>query len=72
MMQTQPFSADHIELTIRKLAQRSEISAAQLIHPVRLALTGFSVSPGLFEMMDLLGRDAVIRRLDRAIKFLEE
>lgn len=72
MMQTQPFSADHIELTIRKLAQRSEISAAQLIHPVRLALTGFSVSPGLFELMDLLGRDAVIRRLDRAIKFLEE
>jgi len=41
------------------------VKAAVLIHGTRLALTGRMVSPGLFEMMVLIGRESVLRRLDR-------
>jgi glutamyl-tRNA synthetase len=36
-----------------------------LIHATRLAMTGRTVSPGLFEMLRLLGRDQVVARLER-------
>jgi glutamyl-tRNA synthetase len=36
--------------------------------PIRVALTGGTASPGLFEVMDVLGRDEVIRRLTSAVK----
>jgi glutamyl-tRNA synthetase len=42
-----------------------------LIHPARLALTGFGVSPGLFETMALLGKDRVVVRLRKAVALLK-
>ena len=39
------------------------VKAAVLIHPTRLALTGFGVSPGIFEIMNILGKEVVLRRL---------
>ncbi|MBN1154844.1 glutamate--tRNA ligase [candidate division KSB1 bacterium] len=68
---TEPFRAEQIEVAIRDLAQQLDISAAKLIHPIRLALTGYAVSPGLFEMMELLGQDTVLRRLDSALAYLK-
>lgn len=64
------FDEEAIESMIRTLAEEQGVSAAKLIHPVRLAVSGTSAGPGLFELMTLLGREAVIRRLDRAICFL--
>jgi len=64
------FSTESIENTVRRLAEGLGISAAKLIHPIRLALTGFSVGPGLFELMEVLGKDVVIRRIDKAINWL--
>lgn len=52
-----------IETLLRSFAEEKGISAAKLIHPVRLALTGKTASPGLFEMMDILGKETVLRRL---------
>ena len=57
-----------IETVIRQLAEECGIGAGKLIHPVRLVLTGKSASPGLFELMVLLGKETVIRRLKRAIQ----
>ncbi len=57
------FQQDAIEQEIRQLAEELGISAAKLIHPIRLAITGMSVSPGLFEVMEVLGKETVIRRL---------
>jgi glutamyl-tRNA synthetase len=37
-----------------------------LIHVTRVAITGRTVSPGLFEVLELIGRDRVLQRLDRA------
>jgi glutamyl-tRNA synthetase len=39
------------------------IKPNKLIHPARLALSGRTIGPGLFEMMELLGKETVIRRL---------
>jgi glutamyl-tRNA synthetase len=61
------FAATEIENCLRTVAEKSGIAAAKLIHPTRLALTGFGVSPGLFETMAVLGKETVVRRLRRAI-----
>lgn len=70
MMDMDDFSERKLEESIRGLAEKLGLSAGQLIHPVRLALTGFGISPGLFEVMNILGKDTVIRRLDKAIRYL--
>jgi glutamyl-tRNA synthetase len=65
------FSTQTIEETVRRLAEELNVSAAKLIHPTRLALTGFGVSPGLFETMELLGQDRVVTRLRKAVKIFQ-
>lgn len=57
------YSETSIETLLRSFAEEKGISAAKIIHPVRLALTGMTASPGLFEMMDILGKETVLRRL---------
>jgi len=64
------FRADKIEEVTRSLASEMEVPAAKLIHPMRILLTGFSVSPGLFEMMEVLGKDTCVRRVERGLKVL--
>jgi glutamyl/glutaminyl-tRNA synthetase len=39
-----------------------------VVHPVRVALTGKTTGPGLFELMSVLGHDRVVRRLQRALE----
>jgi glutamyl-tRNA synthetase len=60
------FKAAEIEQTLRSVADRSQVGAGKLIHPVRLAVTGVSVGPGLFELLQLLGKETVVRRLQYA------
>jgi len=52
-----------LETRLRELAEARGVKAGTLIHGTRLALTGRMVSPGLFEMLVLLGRERVIARL---------
>ncbi len=54
-----------LEKVLRDLAEARTVKAGMLIHGTRIAMTGRMVSPGLFEMLVLLGRETVIRRLDR-------
>lgn len=56
------FKTDEIEATLRRIAERNEVGAGQLIHPVRLAVTGVTVGPGLFELLEVLGKETVVRR----------
>ncbi len=46
------------------------ISAGEIIHPTRLALTGLGSGPSLFVMMELLGKEICLRRLQKAINTL--
>ena len=69
-LETCDWSEAAIEKALRDLAEERTIKAAVLIHGTRLAVTGRMVSPGLFEMLVLLGREVVLVRLDRLIATL--
>ena len=63
---TEPFTAEPIEAALRGLAERLELKPRNAFGPLRLAVTGSKISPGLFESMELLGRDETLARLSAA------
>ncbi len=66
------FDEKSIENVVRALAEELGVSAAKIIHPTRLAVTGRTFGPGLFELMTVLGKDECIKRLKKAITWLED
>jgi glutamyl-tRNA synthetase len=62
----EPFTADRIEAALRALAERLELPPRKAFQPIRVAVTGSTVSPGLFESLELLGKEAALRRLRAA------
>ena len=62
----EPFSREALEGLFRQVAEGLGLPAGKLIHPTRLAASGVSSGPGLFEMLEVLGRETVIRRLQNA------
>ena len=66
------WTEEGIEETIRGLAAEKEKGARHLIHPLRFATTGRTVSAGLFETMQLLGRERSLLRVEKAIKEMEQ
>jgi glutamyl-tRNA synthetase len=65
------WQADRLEQTLRAVGEELGISAGKLIHPTRLAVTGQGVSPGIFDVLEVLGRERSLRRLRRLIEHLE-
>ena len=68
----EPFDVPSTEQALRSLAERIGVSAAKMIHPLRLALTGRSSSPPIFDVAVLLGRQRTLRRLDYLIDHIPE
>jgi len=66
---TEPFTAAALDPALRSLAAARGAKAGVLIHPTRVAVTGRAESPGIFEVLELLGRDRVLARIDRALAF---
>jgi glutamyl-tRNA synthetase len=66
------FDAETAEAALRAVATARDVKAASLIHALRVALTGRSASPGLFEVAVLLGRPAVRARIARAIDVIAQ
>jgi len=62
----EPFTAERIETALRDLAERLELKPREAFQPIRVAVTGAKVSPGLFESIELLGRDETLERLSAA------
>ncbi len=60
----EPFTAETIEPALRGLAERLGLKPRDAFGPIRAAVTGSRVSPGLFESLELLGRDESLARLD--------
>jgi glutamyl-tRNA synthetase len=58
------------EQDLRAAAEECGAGAGKVIHAVRLALTGISIGPGLFELIEVLGRETTLRRLKRAVEVL--
>lgn len=65
------FDEASLEQALRRTAEARGVKAGALIHATRIAMTGRMVSPGLFEMLTLVGRERVLARLDRLVDFLE-
>jgi glutamyl-tRNA synthetase len=66
LARVEPFAAPEIESALRGLAARLELSPRKAFEPIRIAVTGSKVSPGLFESLELLGKDETLRRLSAA------
>jgi glutamyl-tRNA synthetase len=62
----EPFTAEAIEAALRGLAERLGQKPRQAFQPIRLAVTGSKVSPGLFESIELLGREETLARIRNA------
>jgi glutamyl-tRNA synthetase len=67
---TMPFDEQHVEAAVRRSAEKQDIKAAMLIHAARVALTGRTASPGIFEVIVLLGLDRTRARLHDLLAFL--
>jgi glutamyl-tRNA synthetase len=61
-----PFTTEAIEEALRALSEQLGLKPREAFQPIRVAVTGSKVSPGLFESIELLGRDATLERIRRA------
>ena len=64
------FSPAALEATLRSIADTHQLKAGLLIHATRVAVTGRSASPGLFEVLQLIGREKVTTRLRHAVTLM--
>ncbi len=65
------WNADAMEPALRTLAESRGVAAGKIFQPLRVALTGLSVSPGIFDVLVLLGRERSLARLDAALAMLQ-
>jgi glutamyl-tRNA synthetase len=66
LVSLEPFTAESIEAALRALADRLGQKPREAFQPIRIAVTGSKVSPGLFESIELLGRDEALARIRAA------
>ena len=64
------FTAESIERCLRDFADSKGVKAALIIHATRVLVTGMTVSPGLFEVLELLGKEKTLERLMRSNVYL--
>src|SRR4051812_5182289 len=62
-----PWAAHEVEAVLRGVAERRGVKPKQIFQPLRVALAGTTVSPGIFETVALLGRDETLARVDDAL-----
>ena len=64
------WTPEALEGAVRGLAEEMRVGAGKVIHPLRVALTGVAASPGIFDLLMLLGRARSLQRLQRAVAVL--
>jgi glutamyl-tRNA synthetase len=63
----EPFDLEHVEAALRGVVERHGVPPKAVFQPVRVAIAGTTVSPGIFESVTVLGRDEALRRIDAAL-----
>jgi glutamyl-tRNA synthetase len=66
------FEPSDVEAALEPLLERLDVKAGRLYQPLRVAVTGTTVSPGIFETLSALGREQSLSRIDEAIRRLSE
>jgi glutamyl-tRNA synthetase len=67
----EPFDPEAIEAALGPILERFDVKPGRLYQPIRVAITGTSVSPGIFESLAVLGREAALERIEAAVRRLE-
>jgi len=65
-----PFAEAELEKAARDYAASKNLKTGQIFHPVRVAVSGLTHGPTLFKMLELMGKDVVVKRLKNAVKFI--
>ncbi len=65
------WTPDAMEPALRAVAEARGLAAGKLFQPLRVALTGLTVSPGIFDVLELLGRERSLARLDAAVEQID-
>jgi glutamyl-tRNA synthetase len=68
LAQAEPFDVEHIERALRGVVDARGAKPKDVFQPVRVALAGTTVSPGIFETLAVLGRDEALQRIDAALR----
>ena len=63
----EPFTVEAIDTALRGQVQAGDLRAKDVFQPLRVAISGRTISPGVFESLSVLGRDEALRRIDRAL-----
>ncbi len=66
----EPYDAETLDAALRAAAERMEIKLGKFLQPIRIAVSGKTITPGMFETLAMLGREISAARLDAAIKLL--
>lgn len=64
------FTIENMKEVFERVMAERELKLGKIAQPVRVALTGGTVSPGIFEVMDILGKDEVLDRLNKAVSHI--
>ena len=67
----EPFEVDAVEASLRGVAEQLEAKPKQVFQPIRVAISGSTISPGIFESVVALGREETLARIDRALERLQ-
>jgi glutamyl-tRNA synthetase len=68
LARVEPFDEAGVERALNGLVEELGVKPGKLYQPIRVAITGTTVSPGIFESVALLGRDATLARIDKALQ----
>ncbi|MFW6335398.1 MAG: glutamate--tRNA ligase [Desulfosalsimonas sp.] len=69
---TEPFEEKQLEKAFMQVMEAHDLKFGKIAQPVRLALSGKTASPGIFEMIETLGRQETVARIERAAEFISE
>ncbi|MEK7271847.1 MAG: glutamate--tRNA ligase, partial [Nitrospirota bacterium] len=64
------FSAQELEKIFKEIIEKHNIKLGSLAQPVRVAMTGGTESPGIFEVLEIVGKEKTLRRLEKAVKVI--
>lgn len=70
LSEAEPFDPPTLEKRLHDFVARQDIKPAQIVHPLRVAVTGKSVGFGLFDTLAILGRESCLARIDRALALI--
>jgi glutamyl-tRNA synthetase len=65
------FSAAELEKVFKAMVEKEGMKLGNLAQPVRVAITGGTESPGIFEVIEIVGKEKTLKRLEKAIKTIE-